>query len=36
MLDDELSLLQRVEGLTIEQLVAETGIEALDISVLPG
>ena len=35
-LDDDLRLAQRVEDLAVEQLVAEPGIEALDIAILPG
>ena len=34
-LDDDLRLAQGVEDLAVEQLVAEPGIEALDIAVLP-
>jgi len=34
-LDDDLGLFQCVEDLTIEKLITQTGIEALDISVLP-
>ena len=34
--DQDLRLLQRVEDLAVEQLVAELGVEALDVAVLPG
>ena len=34
-LDQDLGLAQRVEVLPVEQLVAETGIEALAVAVLP-
>ena len=33
--DDDASLSERVEDLTIEQFVTEAGIEALDVSILP-
>ena len=33
--DDDLSLPQRVEDLPVQQLVAEPGIEALNIAILP-
>ena len=36
LLDYDARLLQRIEDLTVEQLVAHTGIEALDVAVLPG
>jgi len=36
LLDDELSFLERVEDLPVEQFIAEASIEALDVSVLPG
>ena len=35
LLDDDACFLQRVEDLTIEQLVTHTNIEALDIAVFP-
>ena len=35
-LDDDLSLRQCVEDLSIEQFVTQTSIKALDVSVLPG
>ncbi len=35
-LDDDLCFAQRVEDLTVEQLVTQSGIEALDVAVLPG
>ena len=34
-LDHDLSLLQRVEDLPVQQLVAQAGVEALDVAVLP-
>ena len=34
--DDDLGLSQRVEDFTVEQLVAEPRLEALDVSVFPG
>jgi len=34
-LDDDLSFPQRVEDLAVEQFVSQTGVEALDITVLP-
>ena len=34
-LDHDLCLLERIEDLTIEQLIPEPGIEALDEAVLP-
>ena len=34
--DHDLGLLQRVEDLTLEQLVAQTCVEALDVTILPG
>jgi len=34
-LDDDLRLLQRVEDLAVQDLVAQPGVEALDIAVLP-
>jgi len=34
LLDDDLGLVQGIEDLAIEQLVAEAGIEALDVAVL--
>lgn len=36
LFDQDLSLAEAVEELTVEQLVAEAGIEALAVSVLPG
>ena len=35
-LDHDLSLPQRIEDFTIEQLVSEAGIKALDVAVLHG
>ena len=35
-LDDDLGFPQRVEDLAIEQFVPQAGIEALDVTVLPG
>ena len=35
-LDHDLSFLQRVEDLTVQQFVAQAGVEALDVPVLPG
>ena len=34
-LDEDLSLTERIENLTVQQLVSEAGIEALDVAVLP-
>ena len=34
--DENLRLLQGVEGLPIEELVAQPRVEALDVSILPG
>ena len=34
-LDDDLSLAERIEYLTVQQLVSEPGIEALDVTILP-
>ena len=34
-LDHDLSLLQRIEDLPIQQLIAQTSVEALDVAVLP-
>jgi hypothetical protein len=34
-LNHDLSLAQRIEDLTVEQLIAQARIEALDIAVLP-
>ena len=36
LLDDDASFVEGVEDLAIEQLFAETGIEALAVAVLPG
>ncbi len=36
LFDDHLCLLQAVEYLAVEQLVAQPRIEALDVTVLPG
>jgi hypothetical protein len=35
-LDDDLGLAQSVEDLAVEQLIAKSGVEALDVAVLPG
>jgi hypothetical protein len=35
-LDDDLCLAQSVENLAVEQLIAQAGIEALDVAVLSG
>jgi hypothetical protein len=35
-LRDDLSLTLGVEDFTVEQLVAQTGIEALNVAILPG
>ncbi len=35
-IDDDLSLFQRIENLSIKQLVSQPGIEALHVAVLPG
>ena len=35
VLDDDLRLPERVEDLSVQQLVPQTGIEALDVAVLP-
>lgn len=34
--DDDLSLLEGVEDFTIEQFIAQLGVEALSIAILPG
>src|SRR4029450_7602275 len=34
-LDHDLSLLQRIEDLPVQQFVAQAGVEALDVPVLP-
>jgi hypothetical protein len=34
-LDDDLGLAQSVEDLAVEQLIAKTSVEALDVAVLP-
>ena len=34
-LDDDLGLPQRVEDLAVEQFVPQSGVEALDVAVLP-
>jgi hypothetical protein len=34
-LDEDLRLPQGIEDLAVEQLVAELGVEALDVAVLP-
>ncbi len=36
LFDQDLGLTQAVEDLPIEELIAESGIEALAVSVLPG
>ena len=36
LFDQDLRLAQAVEDLTIEQLVAKAGVEALAVAVLPG
>ena len=35
-LDDDLGLAESVEDFAVEQLVAQAGVEALDVPVLPG
>src|SRR5947208_3555592 len=35
-LDHDLSFLQRIEDLSLQQLVAQAGVEALDVAVLQG
>ncbi len=35
ILNDDAGLLQRVKDLAVEKLVAQAGIEALDVAVLP-
>src|SRR5438046_126468 len=34
-LDDDLGLVQSVEDLAVEQLIAKAGVETLDVAVLP-
>ena len=34
-LDDDLGLTQSVEDLAVEQLIAQAGVEALDVAILP-
>jgi hypothetical protein len=34
--NEDLRLLERVEELTVEQLITELGVERLDVAVLPG
>ena len=36
LLDDDLGLAERAEDFTVEQLIPYPGVEALDVSVLPG
>ena len=36
LLDQDLRLPEGIEDLSVEQLVAEAGIEAFDVTVLPG
>ena len=34
--DDDLGFSQRIEDFSVQQLISEPGVEALDVSVLPG
>lgn len=36
LLDDDLGFPERAEDLTVEQFIPQPGVEALDISILPG